>query len=256
MKEELLFYGEYERFYAMAARSRAFADYCREAFGADFSQDGFSDLGQVERLAGYLPKRPGLRLLDAGCGNGKMLGWLQARTGAHISGFDYARSAIAEAKRLFPAQSDWRVGAMGEMDYPPERFDAVFSMDTFYFAPDAEAFAAQVKSWLRPERLFLMAYQEGDVAPRTEDCHTTAAARALRACAMPYEAEEITRETQRMLLRKREAILHHREAFLREGLEEWYQMVLAQTEEATLTEAEYRRRNARYLYIARKAGQA
>lgn len=255
MKEELLFYGAYERFYAMAAQSRAFADYCREAFGADFSQDGFSDLSQVERLAGYLPERPGLRILDAGCGNGKMLGWLQARTGAHISGFDYSENAIAQAQRLFPARSDWRVGTMGEIDYPPESFDAVFSMDTFYFAPDAEKFAARVKKWLRPEGLFLMAYQEGEIAPRTQDGHTTAAARALRACAMPYNAQDITGETQRMLLRKREAALHHREAFLREGLEEWYQMVLAQTEEAMLPEAEYRRRNARYLYVARKAGK-
>lgn len=255
MKEMLLFYREYERFYAMAAESAAFADYCREAFGADFSQDGFSDLRQVERLAGYLPERPGLRVLDAGCGNGKMLGWLQARTGAHISGFDYAENAIAQARRLFPARSDWRVGTMGEIDYPPESFNAVFSMDTFYFAPDAEAFAAQVKKWLRPEGLFLIAYQEGDVAPRTQDCHTTAAARALRACALPYEAEDITCETRRMLLRKRNAVLHRREAFLREGREEWYQMVLAQTEEATLPEADYRRRNARYLYVARKAGK-
>lgn len=254
MKEDLLFYGEYERFYAMAAQSEAFAAYCREAFGADFSQDGFSDLSQVERLAAHLPREGELRLLDAGCGNGKMLGWLQARTGAQISGFDYAENAIAQARRLFPEKSQWRVGVMGKIDYPPETFDAVFSLDTLYFAPDAEEFAAQVKRWLKPEGLFLIAYQEGELAPRTQDVHSTAAAKALRACGMGYEAEDITAQTRRMLLRKREAAQRHREDFLREGGEAWYEMLLAQTEEALLPEAEYQRRNARYLYIARKVG--
>ena len=46
-KEELTFYKEYEQFYAMAGKSEAFAEFCREAFGDDFSQDGFSDWRQA-----------------------------------------------------------------------------------------------------------------------------------------------------------------------------------------------------------------
>lgn len=39
--------------------------------------------------------------MDIGCGNGKMLGYLQERTRAHIYGFDYSETAITTAKALF-----------------------------------------------------------------------------------------------------------------------------------------------------------
>ena len=48
--KELLFYDEYERFYEMAEESRAFRDFCKAAFGEDFSQDGFSDINQINRI--------------------------------------------------------------------------------------------------------------------------------------------------------------------------------------------------------------
>ena len=42
-KNDLLFYNEYEEFYNMAESSVAFRSYCEDAFGKDFSQDGFSN---------------------------------------------------------------------------------------------------------------------------------------------------------------------------------------------------------------------
>ena len=40
MKEDLLFYDAYEEFYKMASTSETFRDFCIDAYGADFSQDG------------------------------------------------------------------------------------------------------------------------------------------------------------------------------------------------------------------------
>ena len=51
----------YEDFYRMAEKSSAFRAYCREAFGADFSQDGFSDLWQVEQILPYIPRQESCR---------------------------------------------------------------------------------------------------------------------------------------------------------------------------------------------------
>lgn len=45
MKKDLLFYDAYEDFYEMAAGSRAFESFCRDAFGEDFSQDKFIEEG-------------------------------------------------------------------------------------------------------------------------------------------------------------------------------------------------------------------
>jgi len=86
----------------MAEYSRAFGCFCREAFGEDFSQDGFSDVSQIELITPFIPQAENTHILDIGCGNGKMLGYLQAKTGAFIHGFDYSSSGISCARRLFP----------------------------------------------------------------------------------------------------------------------------------------------------------
>ena len=86
--KDLLFYDAYEGFYAMAAHSAAFRSYCKDAFGEDFSQDGFSDIQQIDLILQSASLSPASHILDIGCGNGKMLGYLQRKTGAHISGFD------------------------------------------------------------------------------------------------------------------------------------------------------------------------
>ena len=71
-KEELLFYDAYEAFYAMAGKSKAFKLFCKDAFGEDFSQDGFSDISQIDRILQYIPEGDNVHILDIGCGNGKI----------------------------------------------------------------------------------------------------------------------------------------------------------------------------------------
>lgn len=79
MEKDLLFYNEYEQFYLMARKSEVFRLFCEKAFGMDFSQDGFSDISQTDRILQYIPKNEKAYILDIGCGNGKMLGYLQKR---------------------------------------------------------------------------------------------------------------------------------------------------------------------------------
>ena len=114
-KEELLFYEPYERFYDMASHSKAFADYCREAFGEDFSQDGFSDTKQTDMILSHIPLKNDTKILDIGCGNGKMLGYLKRKTGAHICGFDYSQSAVRDAKKRYP-DAEIEEGVIGEKE--------------------------------------------------------------------------------------------------------------------------------------------
>ena len=135
-KSDLLFYDAYEVFYKMAAGSFAFQAFCKDAFGEDFSQDGFSDITQINRIFEYIPAGKGVHVLDIGCGNGKMLGYLQKKTGAYIHGFDYSGEAIKTAKELFTDRADFREGVMGEVEYEEGFFDVITSMDTIYFAKD------------------------------------------------------------------------------------------------------------------------
>lgn len=251
-KKDLLFYSAYEEFYAMAEQSEAFQTFCRDAFGADFSQDGFSNIEQINRILNYIPKREKVHILDIGCGNGKMLGYLQEKTGAYIHGFDYSEKAIETAQKLYPKDSEFREGVIGEIAYKEEQFDVITSMDTMYFAKDMNEFAAQVKRWLKPEGIFFVGYQEGDVMPKTKDAHATVLAEALRNNGMQYEAEDITAEVYELLLKKRVAAEKHREELVAEGHQNWYEMLVWQTEYAQVPYEEFKQKMARYLYVVHK----
>ncbi len=251
MENELLFYHEYEAFYRMADSSPVFAAFCRDAYGEDFSQDGFSDLWQVQHILPHLPR--GGQVLDIGCGNGKLLGYLQRQTGAFIHGFDYSANAIETAARLFPDRSDFRVGIIGQQEYPDDRFDLVCSMDSLYFAPDMPRLLSQIKRWLKPGGVFFAGYQEGDVIPKTPCWEDSQLVAALRLNGMDCTVTDITRETWQMLRKKRQSALAHREAFIRDGLQEWYAMLMGQTECAAGSYETFTATCARYLVVAHKA---
>ena len=251
-KRDLLFYEAYEDFYQMADSSGAFAGYCADAFGEDLSQDGFGNMEQVMMILPYIPVKEDAHILDIGCGNGKMLGFLQKKTGAYIHGFDYSENAVRTAEKLFPEKSDFREGIIGEISYPAESFDVIISMDTMYFAEDMTAFVGQIKQWLRKDGVFFVGYQEGDVIPVTENAHTTLLAKALKTNDISYEAHDITDSVYGLLINKRRAAGKHKEEFIAEGHRDWYDLIISQTDYASCTLAEFREKMARYSYIIRK----
>ena len=253
MTNELLFYQAYQDFYQMAEKSQAFSEYCKKAFGADFSQDGFSDVSQIDAILQAARLDSGMAVLDIGCGNGKMLQYIHRVTDAEVYGFDYSEQAIAFARNHSDFPSHFSVGAIGEMNYPADSFDLIVSLDTMYFAPDMAAVVRQIYSWLKPGGQFFCAYQEGDVMPKTENAHSTVLAQAFRQNGFDYTVENWTRRVYSLLLKKREAALLFRPDFEAEGNLEWYDVILHQTDEALLPFAEFEQRNARYLYCMIKA---
>lgn len=251
-EQNLLFYQEYEQFYTMSASSEVFGEFCRNAFGEDFSQDGFSDIQQIDRILNYIPQKEELHFLDIGCGNGKMLGYLQKKTGAYIHGFDYSQNAIQTAKKLYPETSDFRRGVIGEIEYPDNSFDLVISMDSMYFAKDMSAFVGQIWRWLGDGGVFFCGYQEGDVMARTENENTTELAKALIRHGIDFEVINITGECYELLKRKREAATALREKFYQAGEKDWYEMLMGQTECACKSFEEFCKEMARYLFVAEK----
>lgn len=247
-KSELLFYEEYEKFYTMAEKSEAFQRFCLDAYGEDFSQDGFSNVKQVDMILKYIPQERNIHILDIGCGNGKMLGYLQKKTGAYIHGFDYSGKAIETAGRLFHKNAEFREGIIGEIDYS-EKFDIIISMDTMYFAKDMVAFVSQIKNWLKKEGIFFVGYQEGDVMPKTECENTTVLAKALEKNGMNYEVIDITKETYELLKVKRVSAMMHKNEFYKEGNKMWFDMLMAQTESAAESFEKFQQIMARYIYV-------
>lgn len=251
-KQDLLFFDAYEAFYTMASESKAFAAFCRDAFGQDFSQDGFSDIKQINRILQYVPTDAEVHILDIGCGNGKMLGYLQEQTGAFIHGFDYSEQAIKTAQFLFPQNADFREGVIGGMEYPEAMFDVIVSMDTMYFAKDMTAFVARIKKWLKQDGVFFVGYQEGDVMSKTEGVQSAVLTGALEQNGMKYEVTDITGETYELLKVKREAALAHQSELEAEGYKEWFDLLMLQTECVIEPYEQFKEKMARYIYVVRK----
>ena len=249
---DLLFYNEYEKFYNMANESKAFKDFCKEAYGEDFSQDGFSDLRQIDRIVRFIPEGEEVHILDVGCGNGKMLGYLQEKTNAYIHGFDYSGNAIGFAKKMFQDKAEFRQGNIGEIEYPSEQFDLVVSMDSMYFAPDMEKFVLQIMRWLKKEGVLFVGYQEGDVMPKTDNAETTVLAKALEKNNIPYEVEDTTFETYELLKRKREAALLYQKEFEEEGNKDWFDLLMIQTDCVKDSFELFAQNMARYIFVVRK----
>lgn len=93
--------------------------------------------------------RPGLRVLDAGCGAGRNLVYL-LREGYEVFGVDADPRAIAEVRQLashLPADN-FRVERVEEMSFSDGFADVVLSSAVLHFARDDDQFAAMLRgSW-------------------------------------------------------------------------------------------------------------
>jgi SAM-dependent methyltransferase len=107
----------------------------------------------IERL----PLRPGARLLDAGCGSGRMLDEL-ARYG-EVSGVDISGEAVAVARARGHVVVRARVEAMPFAD---QAFDVVTCLDVIEHTADDRATLAELRRVTRAEGLLIVtapAYQ-------------------------------------------------------------------------------------------------
>ncbi|MBN8421284.1 MAG: class I SAM-dependent methyltransferase [Verrucomicrobia bacterium] len=107
-----------------------------------------------ETLAGRLP--PHARLLDAGCGTGGMLEFLQARMGGlELTGVDAAEDAVRHCHQR--GLGAVRSGSVEALEFEDAAFDAVLSLDVLYHAGvDEEKALAEMRRVLRPEGLLVV----------------------------------------------------------------------------------------------------
>ena len=93
------------------------------------------EMAQLDALITALSLGMGSRVLELGCGNGRIVAYISDATGAHVFGVDSStvgsRQAIertgAKRRRL-----DFNVGDMAQMPLPACTFDAVVAIDSSY----------------------------------------------------------------------------------------------------------------------------
>jgi len=99
-----------------------------------------------EHLVARLAPRPADRWLDVATGTGAVAVFA-ARTGARVTGLDFATELLATARRLARTEGldiHFDHGDAEELPYEDESFDVVSSSVGLIFAPDHEAVAAEL----------------------------------------------------------------------------------------------------------------
>ena len=131
----------YQKFYSAARASAAHSKLCDRVFGENLCQEGQADMESLEHLLSFLDLKGGESVLDLGCGAGVISEYVSDKTGATVTGLDYAASAIAEATertkekqhRLSFVQANFN-----ELKLTSKSLDAVISLDTLYWVADLE----------------------------------------------------------------------------------------------------------------------
>lgn len=143
----------YQKFYPAARASEAHSRLCERVFGLDLTQEGQTDMPALHHLLQLLTIEKGDHVLDLGCGAGVIAEYVANRTGASVTGLDYAEPAIAEAKERTKSNSSqltFVTGDMNALDLPESSFDKIISVDTLYWVADLTDTVAQVAKLLKP----------------------------------------------------------------------------------------------------------
>jgi len=253
-KNKLLFNKEYEDFYKMAEENEVFSKYCEEVHGIDFSQDGFSDKKQIDELLIVSGIKPEFKVLEIGCGNGKMAKYIAEKTGATVYGFDYSENAITYAKQHAKDNNKliFDEGIIGEKAYPPQSFDVIISIDSMCYTLDIEGFVQQLYMWLKPNGLFITFYSEGQIKSKSKNEDSTDLALAFKHREIPYVTVDYTEKHYEFLKHKREVIMKQKDEFLQNNMEFYYRCALSTSIDENVSFEDFKKQFNRYLYIVRK----
>ena len=96
---------------------------------------------------------PESRFLDIGCGNGYAARWAAgASPRGHAVGLDLSTEMIDHARLLSAGlpNVEFVTGSFPDADLPGGPFDAIFSMEVFYYLPDLDAALRRTRDLLRP----------------------------------------------------------------------------------------------------------
>ena len=237
----------YRDFYSAVETSRAFDEYSRRVFGANFGQHGFSDISQIQKMLDLLKLDNSSRVLDIGCGNGKMAEYISDLIQASVTGIDYIPEAIEQAMKSTRNKREllrFRVANLEFLDFAPESFDAVIAVDTIFFGRNMAATISGLNRLLKPGgkmAVFNGNYQEKEFLKALADNNLT------------YQVYDLSMEHIQHMLLKHQVAKELESAFAAEGDSFIWKNLMAES----FSDLNYRKQpdydpGKRYLYIIKK----
>ena len=126
--------------HSKALREKVKRDY--NAIAPEFSKTRQSDWREFEVFRPYL--KLGMKVLDLGCGNGRLVGFLKEWK-VDYKGMDQAEALVNLARKAHPGAS-FELGDMGDLPPLKEKFDAIFMVASFHHLPKKDQ--AKVLKWV------------------------------------------------------------------------------------------------------------
>lgn len=110
----------------------------------------------------HLPDKQG-SLLDLGCGAGEPCARWFIERGWTVTGVDFSQRMLALASKHVPAMEAVHAD-MRQLEFPPERFDAITASYSLFHVPSDEhaALFAKCRRWLCPQGKMLFTYATKD----------------------------------------------------------------------------------------------
>ncbi|MCQ1994015.1 class I SAM-dependent methyltransferase [Arthrobacter sp. zg-Y1171] len=139
--------------------SQAYAELIPTA-GREGDPEDEQDLAMVRRFAGSLPS--GAAVLDAGCGAGRMITYLDTLAPLAIEGCDISAGMVRQARKAHPHRR-FEVTAMSSLPYGDGSFQGVLAWYSIIHTPSAglPAVFAEFRRILRPGGRLLLGFQAG-----------------------------------------------------------------------------------------------
>lgn len=251
----------YDTFYEAVEKSKAYVSYCAQAFGRDFSQQGFSNMEQLEFMLQKVRLQPNGKVLDVGCGNGKMVEYIASTQDVIGCGFDISGTAIEAANKRTAGKENlfFRKGSINDIDYEEQSFDAVLSVDTLYFADNLLRILRKILRWVKPGGCFAAYFSEfrlsNDDPLNKLTPHGTGLAKALKEGQIPYKVFDLTKSHYDVMRRKRIVLSGMKQEFEAEKTMILFDNANTESIDEDMSYENFTKFSARYLYVVKKAGQ-
>jgi SAM-dependent methyltransferase len=107
---------------------------------------------ELRRLIASLQLRPGMRVLDAGCGTGEALNWLLEAVGpdGEVVGIDLSAPHVAVARSRVCTQIKVLQGNLLHAPFAPDTFDLIWSVNTLNHLHEPVEGVRSLAALLRP----------------------------------------------------------------------------------------------------------
>lgn len=111
-------------------------------------------LPEILAVAGVESLKPGMRVLDLGCGNGRAASWF-LKQGCQVTGVDYSAVRIASAKKRCPEASLYVQDVYDHVGSTREAYDLIVCFEVLEHLEEPERLLAQSRRCLAPGGHFL-----------------------------------------------------------------------------------------------------